>query len=204
MSQRPPSRHTLRITGGNLSRRRILAPEDQAIRPTADKVRQAIFNTLNARGLVEGAVVLDAFCGTGAMGLEALSHGADHAILFDLSPAAVRLCARNAASLGLDRQVTIRHADATRPGPRPEALHPATLVFLDPPYDKGLSPKAFTALLQNGWIASRATLVLETARTEVSPWNDTTLWPRKVKMEFQSEKCYGDTRVLVWTMEETE
>ncbi|HRC27562.1 MAG TPA: RsmD family RNA methyltransferase, partial [Alphaproteobacteria bacterium] len=135
----PTSGPTLRITGGKLGRRRILAPEDQAIRPTADKVRQAIFNTLNARSLVEGAVVLDAFCGTGAMGLEALSHGAAHAFLFDLSPAAVRLCTRNAASLGLDRQVAIRHTDATRPGPRPDALHPATLVFLDPPYDKGLS-----------------------------------------------------------------
>ncbi len=204
MSAPPPSRHTLRITGGKLGRRLILAPEDQAIRPTADKVRQAIFNTLNARGLVEGTVVLDAFCGTGAMGLEALSHGAEHAIFFDLSPDAVGLCARNAASLGLDRQVTIRHADATRPGPRPEALRPATLVFLDPPYNKDLSPKAFTALLQNGWIAPHATLALETARSESSPWNDTTLWPGKVKMDLQSEKYYGDTRVFIMAVEQTE
>lgn len=186
-------RHTLRITGGTLGGRIIRAPENNTIRPTADKVRQAIFNILNARGLVKDAVVLDAFCGTGAMGMEALSHGAAHATFFDLSDSALKLCRENVRGLGLEDQTTLRRNDATRPGPRPASHAPATLVFLDPPYHNGLMCLSFSAILGGGWIAPGAVMVLEASADEFKN-PDLAHWE---KTEILSEKRYGETGIRV-------
>lgn len=197
---RPGRPSTLRITGGVLGSRRIQSPVDGSIRPTADKVRQAIFNILNARGLVQDAVVLDAFCGTGAMGIEALSHGARRAVFLDASAEAVRLCARNLDSLGLADRASVRQGDATRPGPCPPGFSPATLVFLDPPYDKGLILQSIEALVPRGWIASGATLVLEASRDENMPFDSIINCFERGKMDLKIEKRYGDTQVIVLTL----
>lgn len=179
----------MRLTGG-AHRGRILAgpgPGDESIRPTADKVRQAVFNILNARGLVADALVLDAFCGTGAMGIEALSRGAARAVFFDASRKAADLCRKNLAAIGIEDKAQVFHKDVTNPGRSADGFS-ADLVFLDPPYRKGLAPRAFAALREKGWIADRAHIVVESAAEE-----DVDL----PGVEILVEKRYGDTRVFV-------
>jgi len=148
---------SLRIVGGKHRGRRIGAPEGPEVRPTSDRAREALFNILEhgqrradgASPLV-GARVLDAFAGSGALGLEALSRGAAHAVFMDSSTAARAILRANAKALGEAVHATVLPADATQPPPAPE---PCDLVFLDPPYGSGLGTAALTALAGRGWIA---------------------------------------------------
>ncbi len=154
----------MRIVGGRLRGRAIAAPPGRAIRPTADRVRESVFDILG-HGLddgtpIEGARVLDAFAGTGAMGLEALSRGADHAVFMDTD---IAPCRANVAALGEAGRARLITGDCTRPGPAPEAHD---LVFLDPPYGSGLASPALGALAGAGWIAERAVCVVELAADE--------------------------------------
>lgn len=110
----------MKISGGHLRGRSLKPPKGRDIRPTSDKVRQAIFNMLNARGGVAGARVLDAFCGSGALGLEALSQGADFCHFWDTSPASVALCRENVALLQLEECSKISLQDATKPSKKPQ------------------------------------------------------------------------------------
>lgn len=175
----------MRITGGTHRGRTLFGPGDDTIRPTADKVRQAIFTMLNARGAVAGAVVLDAFCGTGAMGIEALSHGAARSFFFDKSSAAVALCRRNLVRMGFEQTGAVSLRDALAPGPAEAA---ADLIFIDPPYHKNLALPALQALHDRGWVAPGAWIVVETAL------KDDLEWPG---MEIMVEKRYGDTRIRI-------
>lgn len=155
----------MRIVAGRWRGRSLAAPSGETTRPTADRARQAIFDRLAhapwAAGALDGACVLDAFAGTGAMGLEALSRGAARAWFMESDAAARRALAANIAACRADN-ATILAADATRP-PRGPAC---SLVFLDPPYGKALIPAALLALRAGGWIAPGALLVCETARDE--------------------------------------
>jgi 16S rRNA (guanine966-N2)-methyltransferase len=159
----------MRIVAGRHRGRALAAPEDEAIRPTSDRARQSLFNILEhgapaKAGLeIRGAVVLDVFCGTGALGLEALSRGAAKAILIDSDAAAITLARQNAMALGEIAHVSLRQLDATRPGPAKEA---ATLAFLDPPYGQGLAGPALAALAREGWLAPGAIVTVETATRE--------------------------------------
>ena len=148
----------MRIVGGKHRGRRLEAPTDLRIRPTSDRAREALFNILahgrfaaDHRSLLPGARVLDAFCGTGALTFEALSRGAEKAILLDNDPDAIKLARTNAALLGVNAQVDIRRADARHPGPAPWA---ATLAFLDPPYGQGLVETALARLRSVGRIVA--------------------------------------------------
>lgn len=130
-----------------------------ALRPTSDRVRESLFNLLAhgaAGNPVGGAVVLDLFAGTGALGLEALSRGAAQATFVESGRVALGLLQGNIEKTGAEAKVIAR--DATRLGPSEEA---ATLVFLDPPYGKGLGTKALTAAQAGGWIAPGAVIVWE-------------------------------------------
>lgn len=160
----------MRIVGGKHRGRRLETPADLRIRPTSDRAREALFNILahgryaaDRRSLLTGATVLDAFCGTGALALEALSRGAASAVLLDNDPEAIRLARANAQGLGEGARVDIRRADATRPGRAPAA---ASLAFLDPPYGGGLAGAALAALAAHGWLAQDAIAVVETAADE--------------------------------------
>ncbi|HWA43700.1 MAG TPA: 16S rRNA (guanine(966)-N(2))-methyltransferase RsmD [Hypericibacter adhaerens] len=159
----------MRIVAGRHRGRAIAAPEGDAIRPTSDRARQSLFNLLEhgapaKAGLVlRDAVVLDVFCGTGALGLEALSRGAAKAILIDSDAAAITLARRNAMALGEIARVSLRQLDATRPGKAPAA---ANLAFLDPPYGKDLAAAALAALAREGWLAPGAIVTVETATRE--------------------------------------
>lgn len=176
----------MRIAGGTWRNRTLRVP-DSGTRPTSDKVRQAIFNMLNARGCVVDAVVCDAFCGSGALGLEALSQGAASATFWDKSPQAIRVTQDNADTLGAEN-VYIKTQNAATIGPRPDTHPHFTLIFLDPPYDRGLIPQALAALQGGGWVADDAMYVLEMAEHEN---------PDLSGFDIMQEKIYGDTKVLL-------
>ena len=128
----------MRITGGLHRSRKLETPKNDAVRPTSDKVRQALFNMLNSRGLVRDAVVLDAFCGTGALGLEALSQGAARAIFIDKAKSSTDLCHQNIETLNVGDQSCVLLQDSAKIKLRPDGIPHVELVFLDPPYRKGL------------------------------------------------------------------
>lgn len=166
----------MRITGGVHRGRRLAVPAGRDVRPTSDKVRQALFNILAHGDLgpvrsgdagataggadpVEGAVVLDAFCGSGALALEALSRGAASAVLVDADRRSLEAARANADGLGEEARVALVRADATRP---PPPRGPAAgLAFLDPPYGRGLAAPAVLALDRAGWLAPGALVVVE-------------------------------------------
>jgi 16S rRNA (guanine966-N2)-methyltransferase len=154
----------MRIVGGRLGGRTLASPRSQAIRPTSDRLRESLFNILvHAYGdPVTGARVLDLFAGTGALGLEALSRGAAFALLVDDAAEARALLRENVASLGLGGVSRIFRRDATRLGPA-HPLEPFSLVFLDPPYGKGLAEKALVSARDGGWLAPGALIVVEEA-----------------------------------------
>ena len=160
----------MKIAGGRRRGRRLKVPPGSEMRPTAGRTREAVFNILIHGidgGDPEGQVVLDAFAGVGAMGLEALSRGADHAIFIDSDPAASAAARTNAGAMGEAQAVTLLTMDATRPGPPPfSAKAPAGLVFLDPPYHSGLAASALEALAAQGWIAEGAVTAVELAAKE--------------------------------------
>ena len=158
----------MRIIAGRHRGRRLLAPPGAGTRPTADRVRQALFDMLwhapwAGRAAVDGARALDAFAGTGAFGLEALSRGAAHATFLENDRAALSALRANIASCRETERCDVLGADATNP---PRAPGPCALVFLDPPYGKGLVEASLRALSAAGWIAPDAVVCAE---TEASP-----------------------------------
>jgi 16S rRNA (guanine966-N2)-methyltransferase len=175
----------MRITGGTLRSRLIEAPKE-GVRPTSDKVRQAIFNMLNARGAVVDAIVLDAFSGSGALGLEALSQGAEFCTFWDKSPESIRYTRGNIQNLGMEEQSLYKSQNATTIGPKPEFHKKFTLVFLDPPYRMGLITLAIEALHKGGWIDDECLFVLEMAVDEN---------PEVPGLDVVQDKSYGDTKV---------
>ncbi len=172
--------------------RALAAPADNRVRPTSDKVRQAIFNILahqdfGAGFKVDGAKVCDLFAGTGALGIEALSRGAAFALFVDISAESRALIHRNVETLGLTGITKIWRRDATRLGP-PGAVGPFDLVFLDPPYRQGLIARALAALRDGHWLAPGAVIVAETAADE-----DT--FDAPPGFVNRDERIYGETRV---------
>ncbi len=133
----------MRVVGGSLRGRTLAAPKSQTIRPTADRLREALFNILVHAydNPIGGARVLDLFAGTGALGIEALSRGAAFALFVDDGAEARALLRENVATLGLGGTSRIFRRDATKLGPA-HPVEPFSLAFLDPPYGKGLAEQA--------------------------------------------------------------
>ena len=154
----------MRIVGGRLRGRALVAPKSQAIRPTADRLREALFNILvHAYGdPVSGARVLDLFAGTGALGLEALSRGAAFALFVDDGAEARALLRENIAALGLGGVARVFRRDAAQLGAA-YPLAPFSLAFLDPPYGQGLAQQALAAARAGGLFVSDALIVVEEA-----------------------------------------
>jgi len=154
----------MRIVGGRLRGRALAAPKSQTIRPTADRLRESLFNIL-AHGYgdpVSGARVLDLFAGTGALGLEALSRGAAFALFVDDGAEARALMRQNVESLGLAAVTRIFRRDATKLGPA-HPVEPFSLAFLDPPYRKGLAERSLASAREGGWLTDTALIVVEEA-----------------------------------------
>src|SRR3954470_5124709 len=154
----------MRIVGGRLRGRALAAPKSRAIRPTADRLREALFNVLiHAYGdPVSGAGVLDLFAGTGARGMEAISRGAAFALFVDDGAEARGLLRENVAALGLGGSTRIFRRDATKLGDV-YPVEPFSLAFLDPPYGLGLAQKALTSARAGGWLTPGALIVVEEA-----------------------------------------
>ena len=154
----------MRVVGGRLRSRPIAAPKSQAVRPTSDRSREALFNILvHAYGdPVTGARVLDLFAGTGALGIEAISRGAAYALFVDDGVEARALLRDNVETLGLGGVTRIFRRDATNLGPA-HPVDPFDLAFLDPPYGKGLAQKALASAREGGWLKPQAVIVAEEA-----------------------------------------
>ncbi|HEY4981137.1 MAG TPA: 16S rRNA (guanine(966)-N(2))-methyltransferase RsmD [Pseudolabrys sp.] len=154
----------MRVVGGRLRSRPIAGPKSDGLRPTADRLREALFNILvHAYGdPVMGARVLDLFAGTGALGIEAVSRGAAYVLFVDDGVEARSLLRNNTETLGLGGVTRIFRRDATKLGPV-YPLEPFSLAFLDPPYGKGLAEKALAAAHAGGWFVPNALVVVEEA-----------------------------------------
>ncbi len=160
----------MRIIAGRWKGRRLVAPPGLGTRPTADRVRQALFDALahapwGGRAVIEGAAVLDAFAGTGALGLEALSRGAARATFLERDRAALAALRANLDGCP-GTSARVLPVDATRP-PRADAR--CGLLFLDPPYGAGLVDAALPALQAAGWAAPGALACVELGRADPSP-----------------------------------
>ena len=142
----------------------------RALRPTSDRVRESLFNLLEHGGFgdpVPGAVVLDVFAGTGALGLEALSRGASQVTFIEDGRVALGLLEENIRKARAGSEARVIRRSALRPGP--VSGQAATLVFLDPPYGKGLGEQALAALSSEGWIAPGALIVWEERGAQAAP-----------------------------------
>jgi len=174
----------LRITGGELGGRRIHAPKGTKLRPTTERVREAVFSIL---GDVSGARVLDLFCGTGALAIEALSRGASDAILVDTHPQAAR---RNLESLELTGRAETVKADAARFLRRAEEGS-YDLILCDPPYRLADRLAAHLDPLIRGVLAESGRVMIES-----SPDN-----PLQMNLPLLTERTYGDTHIRVYGSE---
>jgi 16S rRNA (guanine966-N2)-methyltransferase len=179
----------MRIVAGAWRGRTLAVPAGQVTRPTADRVRQALFDMLmhaqwGGRALLEGAAVLDGFAGTGALGLEALSRGAAHATFVEQDRAALAVLRANIAACRAEDRCTVVAGDVLglRAGPA------CGLVFLDPPYGQDLVPRALAALRRVGRLAAGAVVVAETGRDEVRPGPE----------EVLAERTHGAARITIW------
>ncbi len=179
----------MRIVAGAWRGRALSAPPGQTTRPTADRVRQALFDMLlhapwGGRALMEGALVLDAFAGTGALGLEALSRGAAHATFIEQDRAALSALRANIAACSAAERCTVLPGSALAPPTGPSC----GLVFLDPPYGQDLVPRALAALRAAGRLAPGALVVAETGRQEPPPTDAALL----------ADRSHGAARLTIW------
>ena len=181
----------MRIDAGSHRGVKLASPEGLDTRPTSDRARQAVFNILmNAYDAVRDAKVLDVFAGSGAMGLEALSRGAERATFLENERGAAETIKHNIAACKEQARAQLFIADAARP-PRaaPGPWAPASLVFLDPPYGKDLIMPALIAARDAGWIADQALLVAEMHR------RDTFAAPEGFEM--LDDRLYGKARIIL-------
>jgi 16S rRNA (guanine966-N2)-methyltransferase len=172
----------MRVVAGELRGRRLVAPRGDATRPTADRVREALFSIL---GDVSGLRVLDLFAGSGALGIEALSRGAAEAEFVDSSQAAVAAVRRNLSELGLDAPVHRRDAFAYLAAAAGRS--PFDLVFVDPPYDSALALGNRLAERLPSALTEDAVIVTESNKRA----------PLELPFTLVRERTYGDTRVAI-------
>lgn len=182
----------MRIIAGKHGGRAIRVPRAEGLRPTAGRVREAVFNILEhglASAGLGGARVIDSFAGTGAYGLEALSRGAARVTFLDIDETALLGIRRNAAAFGEARNIALLKLNATRlPSPPGTAYAPCDLAFLDPPYESGFAVAALQCLASRHWLGVGAIAVVEVAAREPlsPPPCFTTL----------NERTYGAARVV--------
>lgn len=176
----------MRIVGGEFRGRPLATPRSDAIRPTTDRTREAVFNVLAHRyaDKLAGARVLDLFAGTGALGLEALSRGAASCFFIEESAEGRGLIRTNVEAFGLQGRMKIFRRDATSLG-EVGTIQPFGLLFADPPYGKGLGERALQSARTGGWLLPGALCVVEeVASAAFAPGPG---------FEVADERAYGDT-----------
>ncbi len=184
----------MRITAGRFKGRGLATPADSRVRPTSDKVRQAVFNILehNDFGVgfgLDGARVIDLFAGTGALGLEALSRGAQFCLFVEEAAESRALIRENVEAFGLTGESKIWRRDATQLGRRTN-VDAFGLAFLDPPYRKNLIAPCLASVREHDWLTPGAVVVVETATDEDVPPTD--------GYALLDVRDYGDTRVAFY------
>jgi 16S rRNA (guanine966-N2)-methyltransferase len=179
----------MRIVGGRWKGRALHGPKGEGIRPTSDRLRETLFNILahSYGDPLPGARVIDLFAGTGAVGLEALSRGADFCLFVDDGAQARALIRENVEALGLGGVTRIFRRDARRLGDKPPGA-PYDLAFLDPPYDRGLAEPALIALAKGGWLAPGALAIVEEASAAV--------FEPAAGFELLERRDYGETEAI--------
>lgn len=176
----------MRIVAGTWRGRKLIAPEGDATRPTADRTRETLFSMLLSRlGSFEGLTVADLFAGSGALGLEALSRGASHALFAEQEASALRAIRANIAHLRAQGSCEVRCGSVLALGP---AKAPIDLVFLDPPYHSGAGGVALDRLARLGWIGDGSWISLETAADEE---------PRLKGFTVEAERRVGKARLTL-------
>lgn len=154
----------MRIVAGEWRGRKLVAPEGDTTRPTADRTRETLFSMLTSRlGTFEGLKVADLFAGSGALGLEALSRGAAQCLFVDQDAVAIRALRKNIANLQAQQRCDVRASSVLSMGPAKEQLD---LVLLDPPYGTGAGQVALDKLNRLGWIGPQTWVSIETEKTE--------------------------------------
>jgi 16S rRNA (guanine966-N2)-methyltransferase len=196
MKKQPPPGE-IRIVAGEWRGRKLAVPPGDAVRPTGERQRKALFDILGhgryANGgvsMLVGARVLDAFAGTGALGLEALSRGAASCLFLDKAAASRAVCSANVANLGANARARVLAADACDPGAAPVApFAPCNLVLLDAPYRSGFAATALGAFAARGWLVANAVCVVELALDESAAPPD--------GFVLDDERVYGQTKFLL-------
>lgn len=192
----------MRIVGGKSRGLILSAPSDERVRPTSDRVREAIFNILahndfNTGFRLEGSRALDLFAGTGALGLEALSRGAKYVLFVDDHAESRGLIRRNVEAMQATGVTKIWRRDATALGEMPpNAGGPFNLLFLDPPYRKDLAGPALVSARDGKWLSENALVIAEMAEGEN--------FAAPTGFALADERLYGDTKILVMRAERGE
>ena len=176
----------MRIVAGEWRRRQLRAPPGEGTRPTADRTRETLFNMLASRlGSFEGLAVADLFAGSGALGLEALSRGAERCLFVENDATALRALRGNIAALRAQQRCEVIAGSVLALGPAKAA---ADLVLLDPPYHSGAGAVALDRLARLGWIGEATWVALETAKDE----------PVNVKaLDIEAERSVGAARLTL-------
>ena len=174
----------MRIIAGKYRGKKLFSPQNEGIRPTSDRARESVFNILNSRLDMEWSeyCLLDLFAGTGAFALEAVSRGIMSTTLIDINPATIK---KNVALFPLEKdKIKIISADASRLG---RSIQKYNLVFMDAPYNRGLSEQALISLDENKWLENGAICIVETEKKEKLPLPN--------NFELTDERVYGVARV---------
>jgi 16S rRNA (guanine966-N2)-methyltransferase len=182
----------MRVVAGRFRGRALVAPPGLSTRPTADRVRQALFDVLTHAPFapdLNGARVMDLFAGSGALGIEAISRGATFSLFVETDELARGAIRTNLDALGLIGSGRVHRRDATDLGMRPASDgSPFDIAFLDPPYGKGLGEAALAGLLAGGWLAPGALAVLERGADDA---------PASIPgFELMAEREWGPAKVL--------
>jgi len=187
----------MRVTGGEARGRILKVPDTNTVRPTSDKVRQMLFNMLahsvwasRAGFELPGAHVMDGFCGTGALGIEALSRGAASCVFIDHDGRVLQVAQANVKACGYDAQSQFFIKGCQKLGPRPDKIPPRNLVLLDPPYKKDFITPTLAALVEGQWLAPDALVIAESEKA----------WAGDVPQSLESVhiRVDGDTQLNIW------
>ena len=182
----------MKVICGEFIGRKLFSPKGITLRPTSEKIRAAIFDIiLHSIGepKIAGAKVLDLFCGTGAMGIEALSRGAAHATFVDINSKALKLVTKSLKSFGIIQRSSIFRMDCRLlPYPNPSGLNGMGLVFIDAPYGEKLTFPTLARLSESGWLASDCKVVVEVSQKEN--------FSLPKDYSILDNRAYGKTRIL--------
>jgi 16S rRNA (guanine966-N2)-methyltransferase len=181
----------MRITGGQIRGRRLASPKGKDIRPTADKVREAIFSLIGQD--LTDYEVLDLFAGTGSLGIEALSRGASRALFIDLNHQALELINKNLALCGYESLGMVLRWDLRRGLPWKKRImgDQFNLVFMDPPYGQALISSMLKELIKRNMITSPSLVVIESAISDPLP-------TKMEELHLRDTKHYGETKIDIY------